>query len=200
MPTLRNTNLMYLTSHIMTHCLCCSLKFKGPSHFLLSLSLSLSASLPHREWIYLPLFEDVFQTFSWQWFMCQIQYISNKPGLDRLNPIWWEIKLMWNAFTKAMANLILSTQSPWLLTQHMWGFVTPHPPSSHSQFSLISSYFPPTLFHTDTATRNRCPRFNKIYYFVISVFVSLPAALQRLSKSFKRGSRGKRHNLYSEVN
>lgn len=42
------------------------------------------------------------------------------------------------------------------------------------------------LFHTDIATSNRCPRFSKIYYFVISVFISYLL----LFKGFQSPSRG----------
>lgn len=106
---------------------------------------SLSISLPQHQWICLPLFEDVSQTSGWQGFMCLSQYISNKPGLDGLNPNWCEIKLMWIAWANAVANFISSTQSPWLLTQHMRGFVTA---TLSLSLSLISSHFPAALLHT----------------------------------------------------
>lgn len=46
--------------------------------------------------------------------------------------------------TKKMANVIVSIQSPWLLMQLIWGFVT-------SMFSFISSFFSPLFFPRLTA-------------------------------------------------
>lgn len=161
--------------------------YKDPSNFLPFLTLLICLSYLTVSG-FTSLCLRTFQTSSWQWFMRQIQYISNKPGLDKLNPIWWGIKLMWNAFTKAVANLILSTHSPQLLTWHSWSCVTlPFPSFLHIFLQLFSNQEPLSSF-----LRNLLFCSLRLHF--------LPAALQRLSKSFKRGSRGKRHNLYSAVN
>lgn len=170
---LRNVNLIHLTSRIMTRSLRLPLKSIKTLQIFFFSSLSSNVSLYLTVSGFTSHCLKTFQTSSWQWFMCQIQYISNKPGLGKLNPIWWGIKLTWNAFTKAVANLILSTQSQRLLTWHMWGCVTLPSLSFHLIFLQL---FP----ISDSATRSRCPRFNEIYYFAISVFPTCCS-----SKAFK---------------